>query len=222
MNNFAIFGLGQFGFSIAECLMESSCEVLAIDRNPEKIEEIKDIVTMAVIGNVADRGTFDKFITENIECIIIGLGQNLEDSVLATLYAKETGIKNIIAKASTEDHGKILEHIGATEVVYPSKETAKRLATGLTNPNLLDYLPIYEGYSLIEINLPDDFLDKSLRELDLQKKYGIMVIAIKEAHTVADGKTDSLSLFPSPDMKLARSMRLVVVGRDKDIANLKL
>lgn len=220
MKNFAVLGLGQFGDSIAKCLMDNKCEVLAVDRNPEKVEEIKDVVTMAVIGNVADRATFDKLINKDVDCVIIGLGENLEDSVMATLFAVETGIKNIIAKASTKDHGKILAHIGATRVVYPSAEIASRLATSLTNPNLLDYLPIHDGYSLTEITLPEDFSDRTLRELDVRNKYGLMVIAIKEASTLGDYNNGSISMFPSPDIKLRRGMRLVVVGRDEDLHKL--
>ena len=224
MKHFAVLGLGQFGSSIALCLMDLGCEVLAVDNDPEKIDEIKDRVTMAVIGNVADRATFDKLITPDIDCIIIGLGESLQDSVLAALYSAETGIETIIAKASTKDHGKILEHLGTTRVVYPSSEIAKRLATSLVNPNLLDYLPIHEGYSLTEIVLPESFENKTLRELDIQKKYGIMVIAVKGDVTMADedGKSapDSIRMFPSPDKKLKKHSVLVVVGKDDDIKKL--
>jgi len=221
MKNFAVLGLGQFGFSMALCLMEHNCEVLAIDRDPDKVEEIKDDVTMAVIGNVADRATFDRFITTDIDCVVIGLGKSIQDSVLATLYSVETGVKNIIAKAATRDHGKILTYIGATRVVYPSMEIAKRLATSLVNPNLLDYLPIHEGYSLMEIALPEKFENKTLRELDVRNKYGIMVIAIKE-NAPEGGGEESLRMFPSPDRRLQKSARLIVVGRDEDIRKLDL
>jgi len=224
MKNFAVLGLGQFGSSIALCLMDLDCEVLAIDKDPERIEEIKDSVTMAVIGNVADRATFDKLISQDIDCLIIGLGENLQDSVLTALYAAETGIDTIIAKASTKDHGKILELLGTTRVVYPSSEIAKRLATSLVNPNLLDYLPIHEGYSLTEIVLPEPFENKTLRELDIQKKYGIMVIAIKGDVTMGTEEgtvsLDSIRMFPSPDKKLKRNSVLVVVGKDEDINKL--
>jgi trk system potassium uptake protein len=220
MKKFAVLGLGQFGMWMARTLVENNAEVLAMDRDHERVEAVKDSVTMAVIGNAADRATFDRFINKDFECVIVSFGNNLEDSVLATLYAKETGIANVITEAGNEDHGKILGHIGATRVVYPSAEIARRLATSLTRPNLLDYLPIHKGYSLMEIAMPPEFAGKTLRELDLRRQHGVMVIAIKEAGLKGDFATGTIDLLPAPDVKLKRTMALIIVGKDEAIQKL--
>ncbi|MBU1631364.1 MAG: TrkA family potassium uptake protein, partial [Candidatus Omnitrophica bacterium] len=136
MGQFVVIGLGNFGHNVAISLFEQRNQVLAIDANSKKIEQIKDKVTQAVVVNVKEKEALSEFISNDIDAAIVSLGDKIEASILTTLYLKELGVKKIIVKAINDDHGQILKLIGAMEIIYPEKEEAVRLARRLTVPNL--------------------------------------------------------------------------------------
>jgi trk system potassium uptake protein TrkA len=220
VRQFAVLGLGQFGSAVTENLLKHGCEVLVIDSDADLIDEIKGRVTTAIVGEATDRSTMLKFLSEGIDCVIISLGPQIEASVLATFYAKEAGVKEIIAKANSRDHAKILELVGASQVVTPSEAQAKRMVTSLVRPNVLDYLPLAEGFSVSELKAPRGFVGKTLRQLDLRKKMRLDVIAIRRG---ADGADESgeLEVIPSPDREIQDGDGLLIIGRDKDIVKIK-
>lgn len=220
MQQFAVLGLGQFGSTVTEELLKHGAEVLVIDSNPDRVNEIKSRVTTAVVAQAFDRATMQRFLTDGIDCVIISLGPKIEASILATLYAKEAGIKQIIVKANTEDHAKILELVGATRVVMPSQEQAKRVVTGLLRPNVIDYLPLAEGFSVSEVKAPRDFVGKTLRQLDLRNTRRVAVIAIRHGAELP-GESGELEVIPSADREIAGGDALIVIGRDSDIAKIK-
>ena len=202
MKQFAVLGLGQFGSAVTENLVRHGREVLVIDSDPDLINDIKGRVTSAVVAEATDRSTMLKFLGEGIDCVIISLGPRIEASILATLYAKEAGVQEIIAKANFPDHAKILELVGATQVVTPSEAQAQRVVTSLVRPNVVDYLPLAEGFSVSEIKAPRAFVGATLRQLDLRRK-------------------KRLDVIPSPDRLIHEGDALLVIGRDIDIAKLK-
>ena len=216
MGQYAVIGLGNFGFNVAVSLAEMGHEVLAIDSDSKRIDQIKENVMEAIVAYGRDKKVLTEFITKNFDAVIVNLGESIESSALTTLYLREMGIKNIIAKVAEEIQGTILKKIGASEIINPEKDSAVRLAQNLTEPNLIDHIPLAADYSIVEIAVPDKFAGKSLRELDVRKKYGIEVIAVK------DILLNKFNLIPDVEYKLSPDNVLVVIGKNEDIAKVKL
>ncbi len=150
-----------------------------------------------------------------MDAAVVCIGSVLGDSILATLNLKELGVERIYAKATTEIHGRILRKVGATEILFPEKDLAISLAERMHNPNLLDYLPFLEGYSIIELAPPKGFIGKALHELDLINRYGVQVVAIKEIIP------DRLNLIPTARFILKDSDVLILLGPDKSLDKLR-
>jgi trk system potassium uptake protein TrkA len=208
---FAVIGLGSFGSNIAKTLYEKGNEVLAVDEDKEKIDEVKNFVSHAVHMDAADKENLQALGIKDMDVVIVSLGPEMEASILTVLYLNEMGTKRIVAKALTEDHAKILESVGATETIYPEKDMAIKTALKLSCPNVLEYLPLISGFGIQEIAPPEKFIGKNLRELDLRNKYGIQVIAIKE---LIPEKT---TFVPQADFVLKDSDILVIMGKDKQL-----
>ena len=208
---FAVIGLGSFGSNIAKTLYEKGNEVLAVDENKEKVDEVKNFVSHAVHMDAADKENLQALGIKDMDVVIVSSGPEMEASILTVLYLSEMGTKRIVAKALTEDHAKILESVGATETIYPEKDMAIKTALKLSCPNVLEYLPLISGFGIQEIAPPEKFIGKNLRELDLRNKYGIQVIAIKE---LIPEKT---TFIPKADFILKDSDILVIMGKHKQL-----
>ena len=208
---FAVIGLGSFGSNVAKTLYERKNEVLAVDVSKEKIEEVKTFVSHAVNMDAADKENLEALGIKEMDVVVVSLGPEMEASILTVLYLHEIGAKRIVAKALTEDHAKILDAVGATEVIYPEKDMAIRTALKLSCPNILEYLPLTSGVGIQEIAPPEKFIGKSLKELDLRNKYGIQVIAIKE---LIPEKTN---FVPRADFVIKDSDILIIMGEEKKL-----
>ena len=208
---FAVIGLGSFGSNVAKTLYERKNEVLAVDVSKEKIEEVKAFVSHAVNMDAADNENLQALGIKEMDVVVVSLGPDMEASILTVLYLHEIGVKRIVAKALTEDHAKILEAVGATEVIYPEKDMAIRTALKLSCPSILEYLPLTSGVGIQEIAPPEKFIGRSLKELDLRNKYGIQVIAIKE---LIPEKTN---FVPRADFVIKDSDILVIMGEEKKL-----
>ena len=180
MRQIAIIGLGNFGYYLATHLYEKGHEILAIDKDPDRVQEIKDKVSQAAVADATDRRAVEPLGVSQMDAAVICIGSVLSDSILATLNMIEIGVKRVLAKAITDSHGRILRKIGASEVFFPEKDRAISLAEQLHNPNMLDYLPFVAGYSIIQLVPPKEFIGQTLRKLDLINQYGIQVVAIRE------------------------------------------
>ncbi|NPU84857.1 MAG: TrkA family potassium uptake protein [Syntrophaceae bacterium] len=211
MKRVIVIGLGIFGFNIAKELFENGFEVIAVDKNREAIQRIRDFATKAVLADGTDKEIMDLIGIQEEDLAIISFGEDLAASTLITLHLKQMGVKTIIVKAPSEDHALILERVGATEVIIPEKEVAAKLAKGLRSPNVLDYLPLSDDYMISEIAPPTSFLGKSIGELQLRGKYHIEVIAVR------DILTDRISMVPAAGYVIKDGEALVVLGKDKDI-----
>lgn len=211
---FAVIGMGSFGSNVAHTLFELGHEVLAVDNDTAKVDSVKDFVSHAVHMDAASKENLQALQMEDLDVVVVSLGPQMEPSILAVLYLHEMGAKRIIAKALTEDHGKILDSVGATEVIYPEKDMAVRTAQRLSSPNVLECLPLLSGISIQEIAPPDKFIGKSLRQLDLRNKYGIQVIAVKE---IIPEKT---TLVPAADFIIKDSDILIIMGEEKALARI--
>jgi trk system potassium uptake protein len=206
---YAVIGLGRFGSSLATTLHEAGNEVLAIDRNEERIEEYKDHVTYAVVADSTDEEALKSVGIRNFDAVIVAIGDDIQASILTVLILKELEVKKVVAKAINKRHGQVLYKVGADWVVFPERDMGERVATQLMSPNVLDYIELAKDYSIKEVKVPPSMIEKNLRELNLRARFNITVIAI-----ISDGK---VSISPSPDRIIKEGDILVVIGENKDL-----
>ena len=211
---FAVIGMGSFGGNVAETLDKKGAEVLAVDIDKDKIESLKNKVSHAVCMDAASKENLLALGIQDMDVVIVSLGPDMESSILTVLYLHEMGVSRIVAKALSEDHAKILEAVGATEVIFPEKDMAIKTALRLINPNVLEYLPLLSGIGIQEIAPPEKFIGKNLRELDIRNKYDIQVIAIRE---LIPEKT---TFIPKADFVIKDSDILIIMGSDTQLARL--
>jgi trk system potassium uptake protein TrkA len=209
-----VIGLGEFGRELAKQLAKD-CEVLALDREEAMVEAILNKVQRALILDVRDFHSLSSVVTRDFDEAIVGMGESLESSIMATLHLKKIGVKRIWAKATTADHAAILKAIGANEIIFPERETARRLAAQLVNPNLLDFIPLEGDYRVMDVAPPDSFYGHTLIELDLRKRFGVFVLAIKELIPTR------FVFLPPPDFIIKPSDILVMIGREEDLISLR-
>ncbi len=211
---FAIIGLGSFGSYLARTLYDKGHEVMVIDKDKDKIEGAKDFSTQAVWMDSADKESLKALGVPDMDVVVVSLGPEMEPSILTVLYLHELGVSRIMAKALSSDHGKILEAIGATDVIYPERDMAIRLAQKLSSRNVLEYLPLAENISIQEIVPPESFIGKRLKDLNLTNRYHVQVIAIRQL------VPEKLIFIPGADFLIKDSDVLVVMGEEDNIAEL--
>lgn len=179
MRQYAIIGISKFGRFMLDELAKVDCEILVIDKKRELIEAIKDRVTSSYIADAINEETINRLIPKTIDAAIVDLGDRLEVSLLVTNYLKKMGIKKIIAKAESSEHGEILEIIGATHVVFPNREAAKRMAPMIVSDSLFNYFPIGDDLVIAEVAIPAQYAGKTIVEADLRRNAGVNIIALK-------------------------------------------
>jgi len=215
MRRVVVIGLGIFGFNIAKDLYENGMEVIAIDKNKDIIQKIKDFSTKAILADGTDKEVMESIGIQQDDVVIISFGENLAASTLVTLHLKEMKVKTIIVKAPNEDHKHVLEKVGATEVIIPEREMADKVAKSLISPNVLDYIPLSEDYTVCEIVPPASFMGKTIGDLHLRSKHHIEVIAVREM------LPERLTMVPRADFVIKDSDILVVIGKEADIQKIK-
>lgn len=209
---FVVLGLGSFGTALATRLAKNGCRVTGVDSDEERVEELKDVLYEAVVADVTDRDSLEQLLVGGADAVFISLGESIEPSLLAALHAKELGVKRILVKGVTIEHGKILAHLGVERVIFPEVEMATQLADSMTWPNVLDALAIDTDNSLVEITVPDSMVGKTLREADLRRRFGLSVLGIK------DHLTGHLALNPDGEFRLTDDQLLLVIGRRDDLS----
>lgn len=213
MKQFAIIGLGRFGSSIARTLYSMGYDVLGIDNSEEKVQSMADTMTYAVTADATDENTLKSLGLRNFDVVIVGIGQDIQASILVTLILKELGVQFVVAKAQNELHGKVLYKIGADKVVFPERDMGMRVAHNLVSSNILDYIELAPDFSIIEIAALPLWFNKSLKQLNLRSRYGVNVIAIKhDSH---------INISPAADDIIIEGDVLVVVGSSDDIKKIE-
>jgi trk system potassium uptake protein TrkA len=215
MKRVVVIGLGIFGSNIVKELYENGFEVIAIDKDKEAVHRVRDFATKAIVADGRDNEVMDQIGIHEDDVAVISFGEDLAASTLITLHLKQMKVKNIVVKAPNEEHKLILERVGATDVIIPEKEVASKVAKSLISPNVLDCLPLSEGYMIFEIAPPNSFLGKSIGELELRSKYHVEVIAVK------DVLTDQIHMVPPANFILKDGEILVVIAKEKDIQKIK-
>lgn len=201
---YAVFGLGSFGESVALTLQRLGCEVVAVDNDMERVEEIANSVSYAMKADMEDPDMIRSLGTRNLDGVVIAVADNMEASVMATLVAKEIGVPYVLAKAKNELHAQILKKIGADAVIFPEQEMGKRIARNLVSESFADWIALSSEYSIMEIPAPKKWIGKSLTELDVRRLYDVNVVGIKEMEDV--------QVNPDPEKPLKEGTVLILVG----------
>ncbi|AQU80686.1 MULTISPECIES: TrkA family potassium uptake protein [Planococcus] len=204
-----IIGLGRFGTSMCRELNRLGHDILAIDTDEEKVNEVSDCTTQAVIANATDENVLTSLGVRNFEHAVVAIGDNLQSSVLCTLILKEMGISTIWVKARDLQHQKILEKVGADRVIQPEYEMGVRMAHHLNSEKIIDYINLSEEYSIIELVAPPSISGKTLFQLDIRAKFNCTVLAIK--------RFEDVNIAPSPEDEIVKGNILVLMGHKDDL-----
>ena len=212
-NTYAVFGLGRYGIAVARELVENVKEVIAVDSNQKIVNDAAAFLPVCKCADVTDIEVISRLGIENIDTVIVCMAGNLEASVMAVTLCKEAGVKTVIAKCANEMQQKILLRIGADKVVFPENESGIRLAKNLLSSGFIDMISISKDVSIVEIEVKNEWLGKNLIELNLRKKYGLNIVAIKK-----DGK---VNVNINPELVLDANTALIVIADVNSLAKLK-
>lgn len=204
---FAVLGVGSFGESVAVELQNLGCEVIAVDNDMERIEEIADSVSYAMRADFGEPEVIRSLGARNLDGVVVAVAENMESSIMATLVSKEIGVPYVMAKAKTDLHATVLRKIGADAVIFPEVDMGKRIAKTLASANFADWLSLSPDYSIVEIKIPEKWVGKSLIELDVRRVHAVNVVAIKTG--------DDVEVNPDPARKLEEGMIMVLVGANE-------
>ena len=212
MKRFIVVGLGNFGSSVAETLHSMGHDVAALDRNPDRVDHMARLATRAAVGDGTDPDTLEKIGAEDADAAIISTGDNITASAMTVLMLQDLGVEEIYVKVVSPDHARLIEKIGITETIFPERESGIRLGKRISSRTLLNYVQLGPDFSLQEMAVPESWIGRSLRDLELPRRFGISVVAV---HNYL---VDELQPIPDPDTPLKESDTLLVAGRDKNLA----
>ncbi|BDZ31147.1 TrkA family potassium uptake protein [Lactiplantibacillus sp. WILCCON 0030] len=211
--SFAVFGLGRFGQSVVRTLVDAHQDVLAVDINEEPVNELMEVATQTLIADTRDEAVLRELNIDTFDYVIIGIGNNMEASILTTMLSKEQGAKKVIAKAETSDQGRVLERVGADQVIFPERDMGHSIVRKLLSNHILSFIDLSDEYTLAAIEITDPtFVDQNLIALNLRERFGLTVIAIKH-----NGK---INVSPEPTDMMALHDVLTVVGPIKGVEGL--
>ena len=211
--NYAVFGLGRYGLSVAKELVANGAEVLAVDSDENIVNDMVHELPICKCADVTDSDVIEQLGISNMDIVIIAMASRLETSVMATTLCKEAGVPMVIVKCANEMHQKILSRVGADKVVIPEQESGIRLAKNLLSSDFVDIIDLSENISMVEYDVKPDWVGKNLIDLNLRKKYAMNVVAIK--------KKDEVSIDVNPEMPLTEDMKLIIVADTNKLKKIK-
>lgn len=223
MRQFAVIGLGRFGRKVAETLAKKGASVIAIDSNQELVDKVSDFATKAIQMDSTDEKALVASGIKDVDVAVIGMGEDIESSVLTTALLKNLDIKEIVARACTPLHAQILKMVGATRVVIPEEDMGIRVAHSILSPGVLEYIELGADYTLAEIEAKSESVTgRTISELDLKAKYGINVLIVKRrvfevGENIEETIVKEVKVLPTSDYKIQEGDVLVVVGSSEDI-----
>lgn len=218
MRNFVIVGLGRFGQCILDSLIERRLHVVVIDRDDEKVQRARDVATKAVKADAVDFELLKEILPEGIECAIVDLGDVIGQSILVTNHLAKLKVPHIVVEAVNAEHAEILKIVGATRVMFPEEEAAKRLAGVLAGRGLLDFFAVSDDFSMIEIPAPSAWVGKTVAELKLVRTARVVVVAVRGAN--GDDEQTNWR-FPEPDRPFTARDIALLAGATKDLQRLQ-
>jgi len=204
-----VFGLGRFGAAVAYTLGEMGHEVLAVDSHMDAINEISPYVTHAVQLNATDEAAFESLDVGSFDAAVVSIGENIRDSVLISMLCKEAGVKLVVSKANDELHAKVLKKVGVDRVVFAERDMGVRVAKSLIVPHLVDLVNIGGDYALAQITVPESWVDKTLAQLDVRRRWGVSIITVN--------RNGQVNAALSADTRLLGGDQLLILGLQKDV-----
>lgn len=211
--SYAVFGLGRYGLAVAKELAKSGADILAVDIDENIVNSAILDIPFCKCADVTEPGVLRQLGIANVDVVIIAMATNLEANVMAVMLCKELGVKTVIAKCADDMQGKILLRVGADKVVIPERESGERLAKNMLSSGFVDVMELSDDVSLLELDIKDEWIGKNLIELNLRKKYGINVIAIKMG--------ESIEIDLDPTLPLSKEMQLVIIAQTSKLEKLK-
>ncbi|MGE5454295.1 MAG: potassium channel family protein [Methylocystaceae bacterium] len=199
-----VIGLGRFGRSVSTTLTHLGHEVLGIDINEALVDRVKDQITQAMVADAREERVLEAVGIGNFDTAIVAIGDDIQASILVTLMLKERGVKRVIAKAVTEVHGKVLEKVGADQVVYPEREMGEKIAHFIDSSNILNYIDLSDDYSIVEADVSRKMYGHSLRKMDLRTRFGVSVLAVR--------RSGGVIVAPDGDFTIQAGDRVIVLG----------
>lgn len=211
--SYAVFGLGRYGTAVAQELAAAGVDVLAVDRNQHLVNSAAATIPVVKCADITNPEVFDLLGIANMDVVIVAMGSHLEASVMAVMLCKEAGVPTVIVKCANETHGKILEKVGADQTIIPEQESGFRLAKNLLSSGFVDVMELTDKVSLFELNVRQEWVGKSLIDLNLRKKYGINVVAVRQG--------EDITVTLDPAAPLQTTQKLVIIADTTKLRKLK-
>ena len=211
---YLVIGCGRFGSSVAKKMCQLGNEVMVIDKDEDSINNIAELVTHTAIVDVTEERDLKSIGLGNFDVVIVAISSDIRASIMATVMAKEMGVPKVVCKAKDELQAKVLYKIGADRVVFPERDMGIRLAYNLASENILDQINLDPEYSIMEIVTPQNWVGKTIIELNLRAKYDITVLAVKTQ--------SGLKVMPSPNYKMQEKNILIIIGNTDKISDIIL
>ena len=226
MNQYLVIGAGRFGGAVAITLTKMGKQVMVLDKDAQVVQRLSEIVTQALEVDVSDGTVLESLELGEMDVAVIGIGNSLEASILATMQLKEMGVKMVVAKATTRSDKKILSRVGADRIVFPEKDMGVRVANSLVSPTIFDYIQVSPGFGIVETNVPESLQGKTLEESKVRSRYGVDIVALRRQAPQLDKNGESelkdrLMIAPPATEVLGKNDILIVIGEEKNIEKFK-
>ena len=209
MKSILLIGLGRFGRHVAEKLYELNHQVMAVDKMEDRVEAVLPYVTNGQIGDSTNMEFLESLGVSNFDVCIVAIASDFQSSLETTAYLKDLGAKMVVSRASRDVHARFLLRNGADEIVYPEKQVANWTAIRYSSEHIFDYVQLSETHAILEIEIPDNWVGKTIGQVDIRKKFNINIMALK--------RKGSLDMAIRPDTMLDRDVTMLVLGESKDI-----
>ena len=204
---YAVFGLGSFGESVAVTLQELGCEVVVVDNHMERIENISPYVSYVVQADIEDPEVIRSLGARNLDGVVVAVADDMEASIMATLVSKEIGVPYVLAKAKNDLHAKVLKKIGADSIIFPEKEIGQSVARNLVSGEFVDWISLSPDYSITEIAVPEKWIGKSLSEIDVRRTKDVNVVGVRIG--------EKIQVTIDPEEPLQKEMMLIMIGSNE-------
>ncbi len=226
MRQYVVIGAGRFGSAVAVTLSKKGKQVMVLDKNEHVVQRLSEIVTQAIQVDVSDGTALASLELGEMDVAIIGIGNCLEASILATMQLKEMGVKMVVAKATTRSDKKILSRVGADRIVFPERDMGERVANSMVSPTIFDYIQVSPGFGIVETKVPDSLQGQTLGEANVRSRFGVDIVALRRQAPLLDKNGDSelkdtLTIAPPASEILGKNDILIVIGEEKNIEKFK-
>ncbi len=208
MKRFLVIGLGNFGFTAAKALADKGHDVIGMDADGARVDRLASMLANAVVGDATDIETLRRIGADRVDAAIVSTGEDIASSILATTILLDLNVRDIFVKVVSNDHARVMNRIGVSEIIFPERDTAMGLATRITGSALLNYVQLGSGFGIQEMGVPNSWTGKSIRDLELRQKHDISIVALH------DVLTDKITPNPDPSTILKESDTLMVAGYD--------